>query len=191
MKNLEELFNTLLADRGETHGNYDRQSECAQQLKSIIRETPNWYKLSPQQKEAMEMECTKTSRTLYGNCQHVDNYVDKVGYLLLVLKKMFRDEETRCTIAPQECCDNTQDTREIYLTPKNPFSITPSDTLSKNLEALREKERQSDLHCTLNPTQEVHQGNLLLLNNERCRILRNLAEVENDIRKVRRNASNS
>jgi hypothetical protein len=71
----------IIAERGKTHGNFMMQATTAQQLKHVMRTTPNWPDLHPQQREALEMLATKLSRLLHGSPQHVDHWTDAAAFL--------------------------------------------------------------------------------------------------------------
>lgn len=75
----------LLNERGKTHGNSKAQFATAQQLKAIIRATPNWPgPTTLQMHEAMEMICTKLSRIAHGDPTHIDTWDDIAGYAKLI-----------------------------------------------------------------------------------------------------------
>ena len=73
----------ILDDHENSHGDFNQASVVAQTLKRILRQTPNWEKLHPAQKEALEMDMLKTARILCGNHAFCDHWDDKAGYAKL------------------------------------------------------------------------------------------------------------
>jgi hypothetical protein len=78
----------LLNEREQTHGDYGKQTCFVQVVKSLMRDTPNWSKLSSSQRESLEMDATKTGRILYGDHNHKDSWEDKAGYAKLVAERL-------------------------------------------------------------------------------------------------------
>lgn len=74
----------IIKERQKTHGNYKDQAATAQAFKIIMRSTPNWQKLKPEQKESLELIATKISRMCHGDPTHEDNAVDIAGYAKLM-----------------------------------------------------------------------------------------------------------
>lgn len=79
---------TLIDEREKTHGDYPIQSDFAQKMKVLLRETPNWGKLTSPQKESLEMVIVKISRILHGDKDHLDSWLDIKGYSDLVIKEV-------------------------------------------------------------------------------------------------------
>ena len=73
----------ILNERQGTHGDFSQVGVVAQTLKKIMRQTPNWDKLNPAQKEALEMDAGKTARILCGSHTTCDHWDDKAGYAKL------------------------------------------------------------------------------------------------------------
>lgn len=73
----------ILAERQGTHGSFDEASVTVQRIKSLMRCTPNWDKLSSAQREALEMTQHKIGRILYGDPNHLDSWQDAQGYMKL------------------------------------------------------------------------------------------------------------
>ena len=69
-----------IAEREKTHGPWSSQSETAQQLKAVMRQSRNWPDLSASQAEALEMVAVKISRILNGDPNHLDSWHDLKGY---------------------------------------------------------------------------------------------------------------
>ena len=77
-------INELLAERQKTHGDFNAHARITQQLKDVMVDSPNWQKLSPSQKESLEMVAHKFGRILSGNPNILDHWDDCQGYLRLV-----------------------------------------------------------------------------------------------------------
>ena len=80
-----------LKERNKTHGDFVEQAETAQCLKELIRDTPSWAQLSYDQREALELDATKTSRILHGDPNHVDSWHDKAGYATLIVNRLEKE----------------------------------------------------------------------------------------------------
>ena len=63
-------------------------AQIAQDIKSVMLESPNWNKLSYDQKEALDMVAHKIGRILNGDPNYVDSWHDIVGYVSLVEKRL-------------------------------------------------------------------------------------------------------
>jgi hypothetical protein len=74
---------TLLVERETTYGDFKKQGACAHGLKNRFRREPNYERLSPAQREALDMVATKISRLLHGNPQLKDTWDDIAGYAKL------------------------------------------------------------------------------------------------------------
>jgi hypothetical protein len=84
---------STLAERGKTHGNFHKQSQTAQSLKEVMRQTKNWENLSQHRREALEMIATKISRILNGDPLHKDTWHDIAGYATLVEDQLNKEGE--------------------------------------------------------------------------------------------------
>ena len=82
---LDDLDSTLAA-RGANYGKFENHAAITQQLKDVMRATPKWDKLTPPQKEALEMVAHKVGRILNGNPNFADSWHDIAGYASLVDK---------------------------------------------------------------------------------------------------------
>ena len=77
-------IDALLAERGNTHGDYVEHAAITQQLKDIMRSTPGWARLSDIMRETLEMHAHKIGRILAGKPDHPDHWDDIAGYARLV-----------------------------------------------------------------------------------------------------------
>jgi len=73
-----------LAERGKRYGDFAGHAKITQALKDVMRSAPGWERLSPSQKEALEMDAHKTGRILNGDPDYADSWHDKIGYAKLV-----------------------------------------------------------------------------------------------------------
>lgn len=73
-----------LQERGSNYGPFEGHARIAQQLKSVMRDTPKWADTTPEQREALEMIVHKIARLLNGRPDHQDSWHDIAGYATLV-----------------------------------------------------------------------------------------------------------
>jgi hypothetical protein len=83
-----EGINETLKQRGEQYGPYEAQAAISQTLKRAVRACPNWAKLRSSQRESIELTLMKFSRILNGNPDHLDSWIDVVGYVTLVIRDL-------------------------------------------------------------------------------------------------------
>jgi hypothetical protein len=76
---------TVIHAREDSHGDYTQQAQLAQDLKRVMKQrTMGWDKLSPEQRESLEMIAVKISRILNGNPNVADHWRDISGYSDLI-----------------------------------------------------------------------------------------------------------
>jgi hypothetical protein len=82
--------NATLNERQGTHGDYRVTADIAQRLKQSLRvDAPDAYRgMSSDQKESLEMICTKIARILSGNPNDPDHWEDIAGYANLVSERL-------------------------------------------------------------------------------------------------------
>lgn len=85
---MTQNIDALLAERGNTHGDYAEHAAITQALKDVMRSTPGWNRLNDIMKETLEMHAHKTGRILAGNPEHVDHWDDIAGYARLVSTRL-------------------------------------------------------------------------------------------------------
>ena len=73
----------ILTEREKTHGIFHESTSMSQSIKDVIKSGKNWYKMTDQQKEALEMICLKMARILSGNANYRDHWDDIAGYAKL------------------------------------------------------------------------------------------------------------
>jgi hypothetical protein len=80
-----------IEDREVTHGDYRAQAFFAQRIKEEMHGQGGWVKLSPAQKETLEMIAVKISRVLHGDPNTVDHWTDIAGYATLISNLLTKD----------------------------------------------------------------------------------------------------
>jgi len=78
----------LIADREATHGDYFVNTTVMQRTKDLWRGAGGWDKLTPAQRESLEMIAHKVGRILGGDPNHKDHWLDVAGYAKLVADKL-------------------------------------------------------------------------------------------------------
>ena len=78
----------ILEERQSTHGTFEESATTVQRIKTIMRGTPNWDKLSNAQREALEMIQHKIGRILHGDPYLLDSVRDIIGYAQLVYDEL-------------------------------------------------------------------------------------------------------
>ena len=79
---------TTITQRGERYGKFKDGAVIMQDLKNVMRGTPNWESLTPSQREALEMIQHKIGRILNGDPMYDDNWRDICGYSQLILDEL-------------------------------------------------------------------------------------------------------
>lgn len=87
-----EGIQAVLEERGSNYGPFPVNAAYAQALKNFLRSTPGFKRMQPDQQEALDNIMQKIARTLNGNVNYLDNWVDMVGYAQLVVDRMKADE---------------------------------------------------------------------------------------------------
>ena len=70
----------ILVEREKTHGDFKHQGAFAQQLKDLYRASPNWNIMSGAQREALDLDATKTSRIRFGDFLEEEHWKNKAEY---------------------------------------------------------------------------------------------------------------
>lgn len=90
----------LLDIRGDMYGQYRIVSEISQDIKRIIRDSPN-YKIMPDfARESLDMIANKIARILNGNYYYDDSWRDISGYATLALMEIEAIEKHEADNAP-------------------------------------------------------------------------------------------
>lgn len=82
----EQPIEDTLAERGSRYGEFYEHARIAQRLKDVMRDSPNWERLTPAMKESLEMQAHKQARILNGDPNYKDSWTDIIGYARLVEK---------------------------------------------------------------------------------------------------------
>lgn len=72
-----------LTERQKTHGDFEANARCSQELKAVLRGY-GYDSLASPMREALDQIALKMSRIMTGDCDHVDNWHDIAGYATLV-----------------------------------------------------------------------------------------------------------
>ena len=81
--------------RGSKYGAFIDHARIVQNLKTAMRDSPNWNRLPPDQTECLEMVAHKIGRILNGDHNHHDSWHDIEGYVHLVTQRIEEDENNR------------------------------------------------------------------------------------------------
>ncbi len=74
---------TLLTERGRTHGEFRRVAAIAQALKEVLRRQPEWATKTVIQRESLDCIATKCARIMSGDADFQDHHDDIDGYAAL------------------------------------------------------------------------------------------------------------
>lgn len=77
-----------VTQRGERYGLFADGAVIMQDLKAVMRATPGWERLTPSQREALEMIQHKIGRVLNGDPMYDDSWRDIAGYATLILNEL-------------------------------------------------------------------------------------------------------
>lgn len=83
----DEIDDTV-TQRGERYGLFADGAVIMQDLKAVMRSTPGWERLTPSQREALEMIQHKIGRVLNGDPMYDDSWRDISGYSTLILNEL-------------------------------------------------------------------------------------------------------
>lgn len=86
-QSVDEIDNTV-TQRGERYGLFADGAVIMQDLKTVMRATPGWERLTPSQREALEMIQHKIGRVLNGDPTYDDSWRDIAGYATLILNEL-------------------------------------------------------------------------------------------------------
>ena len=75
-------------NRDEQHGGLEAVGQVSQNLKGCMRAGHNWHRLTPAQREALDMMMHKVARILSGDSQLRDHWLDAAGYPLCIARMM-------------------------------------------------------------------------------------------------------
>lgn len=87
MSEIQNIDDTL-AERGSRYGSFAEHARISQSIKDAMIVSPNWTKLAPDQREALEMIAHKVARILNGDPDYHDSWHDIIGYTKLVADRL-------------------------------------------------------------------------------------------------------
>ena len=73
-------INDVLDARGNNYGEFHNHAAISQELSDVMANGNSWPKLSPAQREALQMIQHKIARILNGDPSYLDSWVDIIGY---------------------------------------------------------------------------------------------------------------
>ena len=78
----------VIKDRDGRYGGFKDGAIIMQQLKTVMRSTDGWERLTDSQKEALEMIQHKIGRVLNGDPTYVDSWTDICGFSQLIVNEL-------------------------------------------------------------------------------------------------------
>lgn len=81
-------IDATLKERGTKYGKFSTHAAYTYSIKAIYHLSPNWSKMSPSQKESLDMIAHKIGRILNGDPNYADSWVDIAGYSKLVADEL-------------------------------------------------------------------------------------------------------
>lgn len=110
-----------LEERGSRYGEFDEHARVTQNIKAAMRDSLNWEKLAPDQKEALEMVAHKIGRILNGDPNFIDSWHDQIGYLRLVEQRLERGKHANVEVDKQFVKDTAPKIEPLTLEDYNRF----------------------------------------------------------------------
>lgn len=81
---MSDYANPLLNEREQTHGDYAKVSECAQDIKWALRNcAEHWDSIKPEMRESLDMIAVKMARIVCGDAHARQHIEDIIGYAQL------------------------------------------------------------------------------------------------------------
>jgi hypothetical protein len=77
---------TLLSERGTTHGSFRDNAHYGQSLRALWRSSPGWALMPAEHRESLDVIAVKLSRILSGQSTVADHWADLAGYAELARK---------------------------------------------------------------------------------------------------------
>lgn len=82
---------TIIEAREVPYGNFEQQCKIIEEIMHEVRESPNWWSMACDQREAVHMIVVKLSRILNGDHNHKDSWADIAGYAKLISGRLTYD----------------------------------------------------------------------------------------------------
>lgn len=127
-------IDSTLNERGNRYGQFDGHARITQNIKAAMQDSPNWSRLAPDQKEALEMAAHKFGRILNGDPDYIDSWHDVIGYTRLVEQRLEQERGAKQPLAG----DTTQSTT---FGPLKEVKVDPMVQAVKRAAAQTTKER--------------------------------------------------
>lgn len=86
------MIEDTLEERGKSYGEFKENAKIAQHLKQVVRCANNWSNMPDDMREAVDMICSKISRMVTADCNHIDNWTDIQGYAKLVEDRLLEEK---------------------------------------------------------------------------------------------------
>ena len=93
--NIKKIDNTM-RERLKTHGSFEANAKITQGFERVLKESPNYDKLSDVHKEAFHLILHKISRSVCGDSMCVDHIHDIVGYAKLLESFILNNKDKGC-----------------------------------------------------------------------------------------------
>jgi hypothetical protein len=127
------MLDEILQQRDKVHGNFANTATLAQTLKTAIH-NESITDLHKDQREALDLICTKIARICVGNPHEADHWFDIAGYAKLVYNRLVR--EKKGVVNPNE--RNTISSWSIYgHAGKSNYSLSTNDERSQTAQQLQ------------------------------------------------------
>ena len=118
-----ESVSETLAQRGSRYGDFASHAQITQGLKKTMRESPNWEKLDPAKKEALEMIAHKIGRILNGDPEYADSWHDIAGYAILIEENL---EGNNSPVSPTSSASVAASLPKVSATVPPPVASQPN-----------------------------------------------------------------
>lgn len=83
-----KIVERVLEKRGEKYGKYSDLATIFDKIIQAYESSRNWRNLDPYMRVSLLMDAMKTVRILNGDCKEMDSWVDKQGYIQLVVTEL-------------------------------------------------------------------------------------------------------
>lgn len=95
-------IDSTLEARGSRYGEFTSHATITQLIKDALRSGPRWNDLSPDQKEALDMNAHKMGRIVNGDPDYIDSWHDIIGYTRLVEVRLENEQNTVKPAVPRK-----------------------------------------------------------------------------------------
>lgn len=87
-----KVVEAVLEKRGEKYGEYKDLSWLLDAILRTYQSSRNWVHLEPYMRISLIMDAMKTVRILNGDPREMDSWLDKQGYIQLVIRELEGDQ---------------------------------------------------------------------------------------------------